>query len=202
MTLVTQFFFEHKPFLHWVGERAQGVGARLVGGVAGPARTATLLKFAMRCGVGPSIRALSVHPSTFMRLIGDHGPNTSYAGWRKRAAPGPPISAASTCSASGDISARASGCTASQPATSPEQPWRVRRRRRARCVTSVRKSRHPRSRRRLIGLRNVVDGIQASSRSTRVNSGIRGSHSSNRMRTAIRATMAPRQPWTPPPNPR
>ena len=74
VTLVTQFFFEHKPFLHWVGElRARGVGARLVG-VAGPARPATLLKFAMRCGVGPSIRALTVHPSTFMRLIGDHGP--------------------------------------------------------------------------------------------------------------------------------
>jgi methylenetetrahydrofolate reductase (NADPH) len=75
VTLVTQFFFEHKPFLHWVGElRARSVGVRLVGGVAGPARTATLLRFAMRCGVGPSIRALSVRPSSFMRLIGDHGP--------------------------------------------------------------------------------------------------------------------------------
>ena len=98
-------------------------------GVAGPARTATLLKFAMRCGVGPSIRALSVHPSTFMRLIGDHGPEHVVRGLAEARSTGPPISAASTCSASGDISARASGCTASQPATSPEQPWRVRRRR-------------------------------------------------------------------------
>jgi methylenetetrahydrofolate reductase (NADPH) len=75
VTLVTQFFFEHLPFLEWVGDlRARDVRARLVGGVAGPARAATLLKFAMRCGVGPSIRALSARPSSFMHLIGDHGP--------------------------------------------------------------------------------------------------------------------------------
>ena len=75
VTLVTQFFFEHAPFLRWVDDlRARGVGVRLVGGVAGPARAATLLKFAMRCGVGPSIRALSARPSSLMHLIGDHGP--------------------------------------------------------------------------------------------------------------------------------
>jgi methylenetetrahydrofolate reductase (NADPH) len=63
------------PFLDWVGDlRAQGVRARFVGGVAGPARPATLLKFAMRCGVGPSIRALTARPSSFMHLLGDHGP--------------------------------------------------------------------------------------------------------------------------------
>ena len=75
VNLVTQFFFEHTPFLDWVGDlRAQGVRARFVGGVAGPARPATLLKFAMRCGVGPSIRALTARPSSFMHLLGDHGP--------------------------------------------------------------------------------------------------------------------------------
>lgn len=75
VNLVTQFFFEHMPFLDWVGDlRAQGVRARFVGGVAGPARPATLLKFAMRCGVGPSIRALTARPSSFMHLLGDHGP--------------------------------------------------------------------------------------------------------------------------------
>ena len=75
VNLVTQFFFEHTPFLDWVGDlRAHGVRARFVGGVAGPARPATLLKFAMRCGVGPSIRALTARPSSFMHLLGDHGP--------------------------------------------------------------------------------------------------------------------------------
>jgi methylenetetrahydrofolate reductase (NADPH) len=75
VTLVTQFFFEHAPFLEWVDElRSQGVRARMVAGLAGPAGLATLLKFAVRCGVGPSVRALSSRPSSFMHLIGDHGP--------------------------------------------------------------------------------------------------------------------------------
>jgi methylenetetrahydrofolate reductase (NADPH) len=75
VTLVTQFFFEHTPFLHWAGElRAQGVRARIVAGLAGPAGLATLIKFAVRCGVGPSVRALTARPSSFMHLIGEHGP--------------------------------------------------------------------------------------------------------------------------------
>ena len=48
--------------------------ARLSAGLAGPAGIATLLKFAKRCGVGPSIRALVTRPSTFSKLIGEHGP--------------------------------------------------------------------------------------------------------------------------------
>ena len=66
VSLVTQFFFEHTPFLEWVGDlRARGVRARFVAGVAGPARPTTLLKFALRCGVGPSIRALTARPILF-----------------------------------------------------------------------------------------------------------------------------------------
>jgi methylenetetrahydrofolate reductase (NADPH) len=73
--LVTQFFFEHAPFLTWVNDlRGQDVRARFVGGIAGPARAATLLKFAMRCGVGPSIRALTARPTSFVHLVHDHGP--------------------------------------------------------------------------------------------------------------------------------
>ena len=75
VSLVTQFFFEHAPFVEWAGDlRARGIRARIVGGIAGPARSSTLLKFAMRCGVGPSIRALSARPSTLMHLLSDHGP--------------------------------------------------------------------------------------------------------------------------------
>jgi methylenetetrahydrofolate reductase (NADPH) len=75
VSLVTQFFFEHAPFVEWVGDlHARGVRARLIGGVAGPARSSTLLKFAMRCGVGASIRALSARPSTLVHLLADHGP--------------------------------------------------------------------------------------------------------------------------------
>ncbi|HEY0940996.1 MAG TPA: methylenetetrahydrofolate reductase [Steroidobacter sp.] len=74
-TLLTQFFFEAQPFIEWTGGlRAAGVQARLVAGLAGPASIATLFRFAMRCGVGPSIRALGARPTSLVKLIGDHGP--------------------------------------------------------------------------------------------------------------------------------
>jgi methylenetetrahydrofolate reductase (NADPH) len=75
VTLVTQFFFEPTPFLQWAGElRARGIRARIVAGLAGPAGLPTLIRFAIRCGVGPSVRALTARPSSFMHLIGEHGP--------------------------------------------------------------------------------------------------------------------------------
>jgi len=74
-TLLTQFFFEAQPFLDWASQlRFDGVGVRLVGGLSGPANIATLFRFAMRCGVGPSIRALGAKPTSLMKLIGEHGP--------------------------------------------------------------------------------------------------------------------------------
>lgn len=74
-TLLTQFFFEAQPFIDWAGElRAAGVGARLVAGLAGPASIATLFRYAVRCGVGPSVRALGARPSSLVKLIGEHGP--------------------------------------------------------------------------------------------------------------------------------
>jgi len=74
-SLVTQFFFEAAPFLAWEQElRSGGVRPRFVAGLAGPAKITTLFKFALRCGAGPSIRALGARPSAFTKLIGDHGP--------------------------------------------------------------------------------------------------------------------------------
>jgi len=75
VSFVTQFFFEADPFLAWVeAMRSSGVQVRLVAGLAGPARISTLFKFAMRCGAGPSIRALGARPTAFTKLIADHGP--------------------------------------------------------------------------------------------------------------------------------
>jgi methylenetetrahydrofolate reductase (NADPH) len=75
VTLLTQFFFEAPPFLDWAaGLRADGITARLVAGVSGPASIATLFRYAVRCGVGPSIRALGARPSSLVKLIGDHRP--------------------------------------------------------------------------------------------------------------------------------
>ncbi|WP_162604298.1 hypothetical protein [Steroidobacter cummioxidans] len=42
--------------------------------MAGPAGIATLLRYAVRCGVGPSIRALGARPTALVKLIDDHGP--------------------------------------------------------------------------------------------------------------------------------
>ena len=76
VTLVTQFFFESAPFLDWVRDlRAHGVRARIAGGLAGPASLATLFRFAKRCGVGPSVRALGARPASLLQLVGDHGPD-------------------------------------------------------------------------------------------------------------------------------
>jgi methylenetetrahydrofolate reductase (NADPH) len=74
-TLLTQFFFEAPPFLEWASQlRSEAPGVRLVGGLSGPASIATLFRYAVRCGVGPSIRALGARPSSMMKLIGEHGP--------------------------------------------------------------------------------------------------------------------------------
>jgi methylenetetrahydrofolate reductase (NADH) len=76
LTFLTQFLFDAAPFLAWARElRAEeGVRSRLVVGLAGPARLATLVKYAVRCGVGPSIRVLTANPTSFVKLVGDRGP--------------------------------------------------------------------------------------------------------------------------------
>jgi len=62
-TLVGQFAFEAEPILAWARELGTGgVPARLVAGLAGPAKASTLFKYAQRCGIGPSIRALGDDP--------------------------------------------------------------------------------------------------------------------------------------------
>jgi methylenetetrahydrofolate reductase (NADPH) len=81
LTLLTQFFFAPTPFLDWAGElRSGGVQARLVAGLAGPTRLSTLIKFAMRCGAGASMRVLTARPAAFTKLLGDHGPESVLRG--------------------------------------------------------------------------------------------------------------------------
>jgi methylenetetrahydrofolate reductase (NADPH) len=77
LTLLTQFFFEQGPFLDWLRElRSAGVRARVVGGLAGPTKLSTLIKFALRCGAGASMRVLTARPAAFTKLLGDHGPES------------------------------------------------------------------------------------------------------------------------------
>lgn len=73
--LVTQFCFEPQPVLDWLETLTRlGVDIPVRIGVAGPATATTLLRFAMRCGVGDSLRVLKTRSKTIGRLISETGP--------------------------------------------------------------------------------------------------------------------------------
>jgi methylenetetrahydrofolate reductase (NADPH) len=60
VTLLSQFCFSAGPILALARRmRAQGVGVPYRVGVAGPADHATLLRYGVMCGIGPSLRALA-----------------------------------------------------------------------------------------------------------------------------------------------
>jgi methylenetetrahydrofolate reductase (NADPH) len=72
--IVTQFCFEAPPIFDWLKRmRAMGVNLPVRIGLAGPARVATLLQYAIRCGIGNSVRALS-KSSSFRHLLAEHPP--------------------------------------------------------------------------------------------------------------------------------
>jgi methylenetetrahydrofolate reductase (NADPH) len=74
--VVTQFCFESAPILGWISEfDARGIGLPVIVGLAGPASPATLMKFALRCGIGNSIRSLRSRIGRFGRLLADTGPD-------------------------------------------------------------------------------------------------------------------------------
>jgi methylenetetrahydrofolate reductase (NADH) len=74
--IVTQFCFESAPILNWLAQiKAHGVSLPVIIGLAGPATLATLTKFALRCGIGNSMRALRNQIGRFGRLLVDAGPD-------------------------------------------------------------------------------------------------------------------------------
>jgi methylenetetrahydrofolate reductase (NADPH) len=74
--VVTQFCFETAPILEWIVElHARGITLPVIVGLAGPASPATLTKFALRCGIGNSMRALRSQIGRFGRLLTDTGPD-------------------------------------------------------------------------------------------------------------------------------
>jgi methylenetetrahydrofolate reductase (NADPH) len=81
--VVTQFCFESAPILEWIGElEARGLGLPVIVGLAGPASPATLTKFALRCGIGNSMRSLRSQIGRFGRLLTDTGPDDVMRGLR------------------------------------------------------------------------------------------------------------------------
>ena len=75
--IVTQFCFEAAPVLAWLAAhpRAWGSMRRCASVSPGPANTATLLQFAMRCGIGNSLRALRRRSNAIGKLMGDTSPD-------------------------------------------------------------------------------------------------------------------------------
>jgi methylenetetrahydrofolate reductase (NADPH) len=74
--VVTQFCFESAPILGFIAELdGRGVSLPVIVGLAGPASPATLTKFALRCGIGNSIRSLRSQIGRFGRLLTDTGPD-------------------------------------------------------------------------------------------------------------------------------
>ncbi|MEZ5795008.1 methylenetetrahydrofolate reductase [Albidovulum sp.] len=70
MAMATQFCFEAKPVIAWVNRlAAEGVKLPVHIGVAGPAKLQTLIKFAIACGVGPSLKVLQKRAMDVTKLL-------------------------------------------------------------------------------------------------------------------------------------
>jgi methylenetetrahydrofolate reductase (NADPH) len=73
--IVTQFCFDAAPILAWTERiRRLGISLPIRIGLAGPASIRTLIKFAMTCGIGASVKALGSHSTKIARLLSDKGP--------------------------------------------------------------------------------------------------------------------------------
>lgn len=70
MALATQFAFEAKPIIQWAnGLKAAGIALPIHIGIAGPAKLQTLIKFAIACGVGPSLKVLQKRAMDVSKLL-------------------------------------------------------------------------------------------------------------------------------------
>jgi methylenetetrahydrofolate reductase (NADPH) len=72
VSVVTQFGFEVQPIVQWIGGHSE---CPVHVGIAGPASVATLAKFAIRCGIGASLRALARGHTAFARVLVEAGPD-------------------------------------------------------------------------------------------------------------------------------
>ena len=70
MAMATQFCFDAAPVIKWVDRlAAEGVKLPVHIGVAGPAKLQTLIKFAIACGVGPSLKVLQKRALDVTKLL-------------------------------------------------------------------------------------------------------------------------------------
>lgn len=76
MAIVTQFAFEMAPVVAWADRlAAEGIALPIHLGIAGPAKLQTMIKFAIACGVGPSIRVLQRRAKDVTKLLMPYEPS-------------------------------------------------------------------------------------------------------------------------------
>ncbi|WP_425102136.1 methylenetetrahydrofolate reductase [Tropicibacter sp. S64] len=70
MALATQFCFDADPIIAWADRlKANGITLPIHIGIAGPAKLQTLIKFAIACGVGPSLKVLQKRAMDVSKLL-------------------------------------------------------------------------------------------------------------------------------------
>ncbi len=70
MAIVTQFAFDARPVIAWADRlRAEDISLPIHVGIAGPAKLQTLIKYAIACGVGPSLTVLQNRARDFTKLL-------------------------------------------------------------------------------------------------------------------------------------
>lgn len=70
MALATQFAFDAKPIIAWADDlKEAGITLPVHIGIAGPAKLQTLIKFAIACGVGPSLKVLQKRAMDVTKLL-------------------------------------------------------------------------------------------------------------------------------------
>ncbi len=93
LSIITQFCFTSEPVIEWVrGVRARGIDIPIRVGLAGPAGLLTLMRYAVRCGIGNSLRVLSENPA-FAKALVERGPEPIIRGLASSVADGsgPPL---------------------------------------------------------------------------------------------------------------
>jgi len=75
MAIVTQFAFDADPLIKWAdGLCAAGITMPVHIGIAGPAKLQTLIRFAIACGVGPSLKVLQKRAMDVSKLLMPYEP--------------------------------------------------------------------------------------------------------------------------------
>ncbi|MEM9343154.1 MAG: methylenetetrahydrofolate reductase [Pseudomonadota bacterium] len=90
MAIATQFAFEAGPVIDWVNRlQAEGITLPVHIGIAGPAKLQTLIKFAIACGVGPSLKVLQKRAMDVTKLVLPYEPTEFVADLARHKAANP-----------------------------------------------------------------------------------------------------------------